>query len=55
MQDVKCLKCGWAGSSVDTLNQWFELDAETQELLMICPECKTGVCKNNKLKKVEKK
>ena len=44
MKNVKCLKCDWRGSSVDTLKQWFPVDAKTQELLMICPECKEGVC-----------
>ena len=55
MQNVKCLKCHWKGSSVDTLKQWFrtdtgykDYDAITEELLMICPECKVGVCVENK-------
>ena len=51
MQHVKCLKCTWRGSSVDTLKQWFEVDSDTQELLMICPECKIGVCVENKAKR----
>ena len=51
MQHVRCLKCKWKGSSVDTLKQWFEVNAETQELLMICPECKVGVCVENKQKR----
>ena len=55
MQNVKCLKCQWKGSSVDTTKQWFrtktghkDYDAITEELLMICPECKIGVCVENK-------
>ena len=51
MQYVKCLKCNWRGSSVDTQKQWFhtdtghkEYDAITEEILMICPECKDGLC-----------
>lgn len=55
MQRVKCLKCGWLGSSVDTLKQWFALDAESQELLMICPECREGVCVADKRKEKLKK
>jgi len=57
MQNVKCLKCHWKGSSVDTLKQWFEVKAmtddevQTQELLMICPICKDGVCVENKRRK----
>ncbi len=55
MQNVKCLKCKWKGSSVDTLKQWFpantghkDYDAITEELLMICPECEIGVCVEDK-------
>jgi len=51
MQHVKCLKCSWKGSSVDTLEQWLRVGFDTQELLMICPECKIGVCVENKAKK----
>ena len=51
MQYVKCLKCAWKGSSVDTLKQWFNIGSGVQQLLMICPECKTGVCVENKAKK----
>ena len=57
MQHVKCLKCAWKGSSVDTFKQWFptvignkEFDAITTKLLMICPECEVGVCIENKVK-----
>lgn len=59
MQNVKCLKCGWKGSSVKTLKQWFEAKdmtddkIQTQELLMICPECKDGVCVEDKRRKAK--
>lgn len=49
MQLVKCLKCGWLGTSVETIKQWFKLDEETSELLMICPECGNGVCVGRKV------
>lgn len=39
----KCLNCGWRGKSTDCSSQWFELDEETSELLLICPMCKKGV------------
>ena len=61
MQNVKCLKCGWKGSSVDTLKQWFEVKAlsdneqQTQELLMICPDCKEGVCVEDKRRRLNGK
>jgi hypothetical protein len=57
MQNVKCLKCSWKGSSVDTLKQWFpdlgmsDEDIKTNTLLMICPECKVGVCVEDKRRK----
>lgn len=51
MQNVKCLNCTWKGSSVDTLQQWFKVNADTEELLMICPECKKGVCVENRSEK----
>lgn len=51
MQNVRCLKCEWEGSSEDTLKQWFKCDARAKELLMICPNCKTGVCVGNKAKR----
>jgi len=59
MQNVKCLKCGWKGSSVKTLKQWFGVKAmtdnevQTQELLMICPECEVGVCVEDKRKRAK--
>ncbi len=39
----RCLKCDWKGKSTDCSAQWFTLDEETSELLLICPACKTGV------------
>lgn len=39
----KCLKCGWVGPSNEGLPQWFKIDEETEELLLICPKCKIGV------------
>ena len=55
MQNVKCLKCNWKGSSVDTMKQWFKSKTmdRTEELLMICPDCKVGVCVENKRGKQE--
>jgi len=55
MQYVRCLKCKWEGSSVDTLKQWFDVDDETEELLMICPDCEVGICVEDKRKRKVKK
>ena len=57
MQNVKCLKCKWKGSSVDTLKQWFpdkmtDEHIKTEELLMICPECKNLNLDMNVLRRI---
>ncbi len=53
MFEGKCLKCGWVGKSTDCSSQWFKIDAETSELLLICPSCKEGVVVGKKARRKE--
>ena len=54
MFNVKCIKCGWTGQSIECSPQWMKLDEETSKLLLICPQCKDGVVKEVKPPKKSK-